>query len=108
MGGGSTDTRGQHLQIPLPSIRGEEKHICIYALMMMMMFHLRLDLVMSARGRNQFLNTAIVREVTSRRDPLLAHTPTSSVAVASVYWEQCLQLLRRPRSQSLLCVAFSQ
>lgn len=59
-----------------------------------MMFRLRLDSVTSAGGRNQFLNTAIVREVTSRRDPLLAHTPTSSVAVASVYWEQCLRLLR--------------
>lgn len=63
----------------------------------MMMFRLRLDLVMSAGGRNQFLNTAIVREVTSRRDHLLAHTPTSSVAVASVYWEQCLRLLRQSK-----------
>lgn len=74
----------------------------------MMMFNLRLDLVMSAGGRNQFLNTAIVREATSGQDPLLAHTPTSSVAVASVYWEQCVRLPRQPRSQSLLCVAFSQ
>lgn len=110
-GGGSTDTRGQYLQIPLPSIRGEEleKNRKETNQRLMMMFRLRLDSVTSAGGRNQFLNTAIVREVTSRLDPLLAHTPTSSVAVASVYWEQCLRLLRwQPWSQSLLCVAFSQ
>lgn len=42
------------------------------------------------------------------RGPLFHAHSHLLVVVALVYWEQCLWLQWCPKSQSLLCVAFSQ